>query len=57
MTLTPDKKKDGSMTFPVKLLWINAALFVLFGAGFIVAPNSLSLPISWDAQALGEREH
>lgn len=31
------------MTFPVRLLWINAMLFILFGAGFIVAPNALSL--------------
>lgn len=31
------------MTFPVKLLWINAVLFILFGAGFMIAPNSLSL--------------
>ncbi len=37
------------MTFPVKLLWINAALFVLFGTGFIVAPTSLSLLLTGTA--------
>jgi hypothetical protein len=31
------------MTFPVKLLWINALLFIPFGAAFIAAPNGLSL--------------
>ncbi len=30
------------MKFPATLLWINAALFAAFGAGFIVAPAYLS---------------
>lgn len=34
------------MNFPVRLLWINAVLFVLFGIGFIVAPGSLSFLIT-----------
>lgn len=40
---TLNKKKDDAMTFPIRLLWINALLFILFGAGFIAAPNALSL--------------
>ena len=30
------------MRFPTILLWINAALFLVFGAGFIVAPGFLA---------------
>ena len=30
------------MRFPVVLMWLNAALFVVFGIGFIVAPALLS---------------
>jgi hypothetical protein len=39
-------KEKAPMNFPVRLLWINAVLFVLFGVGFIVAPRSLSLLIT-----------
>ena len=34
------------MRFPVVLLWINAALFVVFGAVFIIAPALLSQVIT-----------
>ena len=34
------------MRFPVVLLWLNAALFVVFGVGFIVAPALLSQVIT-----------
>lgn len=30
------------MKFPTTLLWINAVLFVAFGAGFLIAPGFLS---------------
>jgi len=34
------------MKFPTLLLWINAALFLGFGAGFILAPDFFALAIT-----------
>ncbi len=34
------------MSFPSVLLWINSILFVAFGAGFILVPDTLSLLIT-----------